>query len=1408
MDKLEKYCSPRFRTGEELDEALDAALCSCTDAERAEKAAEEAHISEHNADVYAEGGTPLTHDGQMILPEPMPGAKGYMEQAQQHAEAAQQAAEDAQQTVDSITIDVDEIHQAAEVAKQCAEDAERAAQSVVDVSDSATAAIAAAAVAEQSAAAAAESAQQASSQRFRASMYAVNAEAYSEGGIPQRDVGGGTFMDDMPTLGSKGYAAQAQVYTEGGEAPMTPPQFGNEVLISDGAKNFADRAAAFAVGGDYREYYRGGTWKTLRVEKGAMQYAEEAARIKDETDGVADEVKTAKKNADNAADRASASEVAAEAAADKAGESATLAQAGAKDALAYADEATKQAAFAAQGQLVSEEFSKNSKAYAEGGTPVEYLGGTSFKQLDPVPGAKYYMEQAQGLASAAAGSASEAAGSAVEAELAQSTAVGAADRASASEVAAEAAAAAAAKSAEEAKNAAASGGGGGGGSGGGSGGGDCDWNTMKNKPFYSELVDILPEETITASEEMDGVAVIFTPFSLTSGKTYVVVWNGVEYTCTALDADGVCVGNVGALTGGADTGEPFVIANAPAEEAAEYGFYGAAFPLDGSTEVTLSIKAEVVKTIDTKYLPEALRFGDKKFDVEVLPEETFAVEGEENPISTPFSLTSGDTYLVTWNGAEYTCVAQTQPMEDIGAAFVVGNVAMLNGTGDTGEPFVVLAFPGALAAEFGMGGGFIPLDGSTEVTLSIKGASFTPIDSKYLPEALQFGKTSIQTPEVTVEFTSGEFNAPYQPTLGLVAGQEWVVTWNGTEYTCKAEIFAEGDTTGVVVGNLGFILGGELTGEPFIILDAPALGGGIVFSLIGESSATFSARSDSVKRISGEYLLAGLPFVEYFDEPVLPITIVDISAEIGYITVPVGEVVVGRTYTVQYGAYQYTSVAEVADFQGSVPSIRLPFTDTDYPELEGQGVYIFDTPQDGVVGVVTTPGTTGGTRSVSIDGGYDIHKIDERCLPDGLGGGIEVPVATPESDGLMSAADKEKLDGFDGVVGVGAKGTGLNAEVFNGGTGSASGAYSHAEGEITTACGQTAHAEGRATVAYGEQSHAEGAGMPETVYVSHERRNGYSRLTLKDPYAIRKGDLVRFANSYSRVISEGVTGELVVCYPEFSSADAGDIAVNVLVGAASGECAHSEGYHCAANGSYSHAEGYRVKANSSYQHAQGRYNVVDPDGVYAHIVGNGKSFTERANAHTLDWDGNAWFSGDVYVKSTSGTNKDEGSKKLATEAYVNNLVGSGGGGGSGNLLFEQELDFSSSTVVNLHNTNVDLVAGETYDVYWNGEKYSCVAQYHEDTEMPALGLGNGDIGSIWDFTGNGEPFLLVVMLATENANSTTSIMVEKSGQTANMTVWKFEPANSIILRSSTSGSTKLFKITVDDSGNLKATQLV
>lgn len=97
---------------------------------------------------------------------------------------------------------------------------------------------------------------------------------------------------------------------------------------------------------------------------------------------------------------------------------------------------------------------------------------------------------------------------------------------------------------------------------------------------------------------------------------------------------------------------------------------------------------------------------------------------------------------------------------------------------------------------------------------------------------------------------------------------------------------------------------------------------------------------------------------------------------------------------------------------------------------------------------------------------------------------------------------------------------------------------------------------------------------------------------------------------------------------------------------ANGDCSHAEGNKTIANGSYSHAEGYYTIASGESQHVQGKYNVEDTSNKYVHIVGKGTSNSKRSNAHTLDWEGNAWYAGDVYVHSTSGTNKDEGSRKL------------------------------------------------------------------------------------------------------------------------------------------------------------------
>lgn len=99
-------------------------------------------------------------------------------------------------------------------------------------------------------------------------------------------------------------------------------------------------------------------------------------------------------------------------------------------------------------------------------------------------------------------------------------------------------------------------------------------------------------------------------------------------------------------------------------------------------------------------------------------------------------------------------------------------------------------------------------------------------------------------------------------------------------------------------------------------------------------------------------------------------------------------------------------------------------------------------------------------------------------------------------------------------------------------------------------------------------------------------------------------------------------------------------------GFGSGFAAHVEGDCCCAYGPVSHAEGVGTIAEASAQHVQGQFNIPDENWAYAHIVGNGFNDSERSNAHTLDWLGNAWFAGNIKIGGTS--RHDAAAKTIAT----------------------------------------------------------------------------------------------------------------------------------------------------------------
>lgn len=153
-------------------------------------------------------------------------------------------------------------------------------------------------------------------------------------------------------------------------------------------------------------------------------------------------------------------------------------------------------------------------------------------------------------------------------------------------------------------------------------------------------------------------------------------------------------------------------------------------------------------------------------------------------------------------------------------------------------------------------------------------------------------------------------------------------------------------------------------------------------------------------------------------------------------------------------------------------------------------------------------------------------------------------------------------------------------------------------GDRTKATGENSHAEGGQCKALGDNSHAEGSQCEALSSCTHAE--GFQ--------AIARG-LYSHAEGYQT--------------------------------RANGVISHAEGDGAWASGYASHAEGYGTKASGEYQHVQGKHNVVDEVNKFADIVGNGADILNKSNAYALDWNGNLYLKGGVYVNcnadSTGGT---------------------------------------------------------------------------------------------------------------------------------------------------------------------------
>lgn len=251
--------------------------------------------------------------------------------------------------------------------------------------------------------------------------------------------------------------------------------------------------------------------------------------------------------------------------------------------------------------------------------------------------------------------------------------------------------------------------------------------------------------------------------------------------------------------------------------------------------------------------------------------------------------------------------------------------------------------------------------------------------------------------------------------------------------------------------------------------------------------------------------------------------------------------------------------------------------------------------------------------------------------------------------GLVPApTDNDKVLGSNGewisvnMVSTIKTGTGSNSETFNDYNNTASGNYSHAEGQNTVARGEATHAEGYRTQAINNYSHAEGKSTYAFGTGTHTEGYNLSYDGITTYKAQGSGSHIE-GYCQGSVISDGV-GSHIEGYTDTQ-----------VSRRCYGKGAHIEGCNSTTNDGTdaAHVEGYYTIADAAYHHIEGKYNLQDGDAMYQHIAGNGTS-SNRSNSHTLDWQGNAVFAGTV---SNSGADYAEYFEWLDENDNVDDRVG-------------------------------------------------------------------------------------------------------------------------------------------------------
>ena len=358
--------------------------------------------------------------------------------------------------------------------------------------------------------------------------------------------------------------------------------------------------------------------------------------------------------------------------------------------------------------------------------------------------------------------------------------------------------------------------------------------------------------------------------------------------------------------------------------------------------------------------------------------------------------------------------------------------------------------------------------------------------------------------------------------------------------------------------------------------------------------------------------------------------------------------------------------------------------------------------------------------------------------------------------------------------------------------------HGHAEGRESEARGHASHAEGRNTIAHGEYSHTEGYYSITKESVAHAE--GY--------YTVAAGGHSHAEGRETQTTAENAHAE-----------GRGSIA--------SGLNSHAEGRETQAIGENSHAEGYQTKAHATQSHAEGQR--TEAIGILSHTEGNkSRALSEGSHAEGYFTTAEGIYShaegynsktAADYAHSEGSSNTASGAASHA-EGSVNTASGEishaeGGGNTASAKAAHAEGYLTTASGAQSHSEGRSTKAigscshAEGLETQANGdnahtEGYKTIAKAgnsHAEGDRTIASGANQHVQGKFNLEDSTKAH--IVGWGTSDKDRKNIHTIDTNG---NAYYAGDMESSSVVIRSSTPGSNKKFKLTIDDSGTISVSE--